>query len=623
MTDGIDTRADRAPPAARAPSIVTTEARALRDLAYADVRLEVAEGKFAAAENGAAKSSGDDYAFALRACACSPAPARSRPATSAAGSAPPTSRTSAPSCARACGRPTVARVGQRGGEGRGAGQVRRARRVRSPTRAWRPSTCGRTWSRPSSRSTPGACRSTRWCAFATRRLPARRRTSTARVSYNYIVVTTTQLARELFASSEGALIDQSFALTQGLATWWPPATTSSQEIYDVVGHQRGWEILTGGRDRAAHERPALRRVRAALARGGGGAGRARPRCPASTGPVTVVTDPHYNTLVSHEIVGHPVELDRGLKMETAYAGRSWLLRGLGDHEVGRAGRLAAGQRVLRSGPARLRPLRATTTRARPARRVDPHRPRRLHRLHEQPPDRGRLRRRAQRALEGHRRARWCRSSACPPRCSRPATATPPTIIGEVDHGYYLVGHKIPSIAESRENFRISARRVYEIQRRPARPALPRRRHHGGHARLPDARGRGRPRLPPLPDSQLRQGPAHADASGSATAAPPCAAARSSPEGPERAAPRRRPGRRARARLGGRRPGRRPRRAGALHDGRRGQGPPRHEAAGRLHRRAAARAVRRSCTSRARSTSRSRRCRAGSARSRARTFVVLY
>jgi len=38
------------------------------------------------------------------------------------------------------------------------------------------------------------------------------------------------------------------------------------------------------------------------------------------------------------------------------------------------------------------------------------------------------------------------------------------IIKEVDHGYYLVGHKIPSIAESRENFRISARKVYEIRK---------------------------------------------------------------------------------------------------------------------------------------------------------------
>ena len=40
---------------------------------------------------------------------------------------------------------------------------------------------------------------------------------------------------------------------------------------------------------------------------------------------------------------------------------------------------------------------------------------------------------------------------------------PQDILGEVDHGYYLVGHRIPSIAESRENFRISARRVYAIE----------------------------------------------------------------------------------------------------------------------------------------------------------------
>src|SRR5207237_963538 len=32
---------------------------------------------------------------------------------------------------------------------------------------------------------------------------------------------------------------------------------------------------------------------------------------------------------------HPAELDRALKMETAYAGRPWLLRGLHDHQIGR------------------------------------------------------------------------------------------------------------------------------------------------------------------------------------------------------------------------------------------------------------------------------------------------
>jgi TldD protein len=40
---------------------------------------------------------------------------------------------------------------------------------------------------------------------------------------------------------------------------------------------------------------------------------------------------------------------------------------------------------------------------------------------------------------------------------------PADIVREVDHGYYIAGHRIPSIAESRENFRISARSVYEIE----------------------------------------------------------------------------------------------------------------------------------------------------------------
>jgi len=40
---------------------------------------------------------------------------------------------------------------------------------------------------------------------------------------------------------------------------------------------------------------------------------------------------------------------------------------------------------------------------------------------------------------------------------------PEDIIGEVDNGYYLDGHRIPSISESRENFRITARKVFEIK----------------------------------------------------------------------------------------------------------------------------------------------------------------
>ncbi|HET9926453.1 MAG TPA: DNA gyrase modulator, partial [Methylomirabilota bacterium] len=64
MPHGIETRLiERITPMAR--ELCTTQARSLADLRYADVRVEVSEGKFAGAENGAAKSSGDDYAFAF------------------------------------------------------------------------------------------------------------------------------------------------------------------------------------------------------------------------------------------------------------------------------------------------------------------------------------------------------------------------------------------------------------------------------------------------------------------------------------------------------------------------------------------------------------------------------
>ena len=62
---------------------------------------------------------------------------------------------------------------------------------------------------------------------------------------------------------------------------------------------------------------------------------AAPVLKASDGEVVVVTDPHFNALVSHEVVGHPCEADRALKMEAAYAGRSWFLSSLADNQLGK------------------------------------------------------------------------------------------------------------------------------------------------------------------------------------------------------------------------------------------------------------------------------------------------
>src|SRR4030095_2062722 len=153
------------------------------------------------------------------------------------------------------------------------------------------------------------------------------------VKYNY-VGTLTELSRELFVSSEGARIDQSFALTQGMCSLVTVHGEVSQDLYDALGHQRGWEILLDGADEPALRFPSFIDFSLSLAREGVALA-AAPVLPTSDREVVVITDPHYNTLVSHEIIGHPVELDRALKMETAYAGRSWLLGGLTEHQVGR------------------------------------------------------------------------------------------------------------------------------------------------------------------------------------------------------------------------------------------------------------------------------------------------
>jgi TldD protein len=279
------------------------------------------------------------------------------------------------------------------------------------------------------------------------------------LTYSYLG-TLTELSRELFCSSDGALIDQSFALTQGMAYVVGTTVESSQELYDVVGHQRGWEILTEGVHEPFMELPDFRTFALALAREAGELASAPP-LPSTDRDVVVVTDPHYNALVAHEIVGHPTELDRGLKMEMAYAGRSWLLGGLDDTQVGRP--IASSLVSAYSDPSLPGYGHyAYDHDGTPAHRV----------VHiDRGVFRGFMNSRQTAAVfggepNGHYRA--TDASLVPLiRMSNTVFASGAgdsrRILGDVDRGYYLVGHRTPSIAESRENFRISARRVYEIR----------------------------------------------------------------------------------------------------------------------------------------------------------------
>jgi TldD protein len=200
---------------------------------------------------------------------------------------------------------------------------------------------------------------------------------------------------------------------------------NSQEIYDVLGHQRGWEILTRG---------------------------------VSEPPIEFPPFPEF----ARALAGDAVELDRGLKMETAYAGRSWLLRGLDDTQLGK--RIASPLVSAFSDPSLPGYGHyAYDHEGTPARRV----------VHI---DRGMFTgfmnsRQTAAVFGGDPNGHWKATDASLVPLVRMSStvfaggdADPADLIKEIDHGYFLVGHRTPSIAESRENFRITARKVYEIER---------------------------------------------------------------------------------------------------------------------------------------------------------------
>ena len=281
-----------------------------------------------------------------------------------------------------------------------------------------------------------------------------------RVKLNQIGIQTS-LNRELFVSSEGTSIDRTHALTQGLCLVVAVGNSGVQQMhYDCLGHQRGWEILTEGFDEDLMQSKPLTGFALDLASDCVSLSEARP-CPSSGKEVVMVTDPHYNTLLVHEIIGHPTELDRALKLETAYAGRSWFFRNLEENMLGKrvaSPLVSAYSDPLLQGYGHYEYDDEGT----PVKRV----------MHiDKGVFCGFMNSRQTAAIigaspNGHYKAI---DASFVPLIRMSTTAfgngerDPKDIIGEIADGYYLVGHRIPSISESRENFRITARKVFEIR----------------------------------------------------------------------------------------------------------------------------------------------------------------
>src|SRR5579875_293908 len=279
------------------------------------------------------------------------------------------------------------------------------------------------------------------------------------IAYN-AVTALSELRHEVFINTAGANISQAFAFSQGDCYVVAAAGGGYQESYDTIGQQRGFECLADDwRDELAPN-PGLHRFAVELGRETREVA-AAPALKPPDGEVVVVTDPHFNALIAHEIIGHPCEADRALKMEAAYAGRSWFLGSLERNEIGRPVGSpllwACSDPTLNGYGHYLYDHEGT-----PGRRV----------THiEGGVFRGFLNSRATAAILGVEPNGSARASeawhAPLIRMSNtffmPGGSDPRKIIAEVDRGYYVCGHLVPSIAESRENFRISARRVYEIE----------------------------------------------------------------------------------------------------------------------------------------------------------------
>jgi TldD protein len=114
-----------------------------------------------------------------------------------------------------------------------------------------------------------------------------------------------------FASSEGAKIRQ--VQTISLAGIFAQATKGDvSEFYsDTAGGLGGYELLQSYDMIARSEEVGKKAAILASAK------------PTPTGKTTVILDPEFCSLLSHEIMGHPSEADRVMGKEAAWAGRAW------------------------------------------------------------------------------------------------------------------------------------------------------------------------------------------------------------------------------------------------------------------------------------------------------------
>ncbi|MFC1522119.1 TldD/PmbA family protein [Elusimicrobiota bacterium] len=265
--------------------------------------------------------------------------------------------------------------------------------------------------------------------------------------------------KHLFANTEGSDIEQNYFVTETGCYVVATGSRNTQNLGDNTGHQRGWETVTKGVDDTLMPMPSFREFAHRLAMDAVELSECLT-CPTKD-DVTIVTEPHYNTLLVHEIIGHPTEADRALKMEAGYAGRSWML---GDTKKNQINKQIASKILSVYSDPTLEGLG--------------------HYIYDDEGTKaerlwivkdGILQdfmnsRQTALILDSKPNASYFAIDAAQVPIIRMNNTVfangkddPKQIIKDVKDGFYVVGHHTPSIAESRENFMISGRKVFEIK----------------------------------------------------------------------------------------------------------------------------------------------------------------
>ncbi len=123
-----------------------------------------------------------------------------------------------------------------------------------------------------------------------------------------------------FANTEGTNIRRVTILNSGGFYVHATGPGGAQGLFKPFGVTGGLELLVGDND-PYELGPMIANQTVELA--------STAEAPAD-GRTTVITTPEYDQLLVHEIVGHPVEADRVLGGESAWAGRAWWSNKSGD-----------------------------------------------------------------------------------------------------------------------------------------------------------------------------------------------------------------------------------------------------------------------------------------------------